>query len=265
MKKTFLSIVFLLLFYGITHAQSKWNIGIHNGCVTNVAKFDGGDEEANALFTSQPTKSLNLSVTARYKISERFAIHSGLNFTEFGFTYALSRDYSLLKPFDRDETINSSTCITSIPFLAVLNTPANCNNVRFIFGLGFSVRGIDENWSDEQTAEIETDESGSAKVTSLTARSNSINTVSASATWMIGIEKLLRSGNSFTFTYQGNQGFGSIAESQVGYTIDNRQYMHKFRNRGSFVSFSLGYNFMPFGSRKAKKALEKVESVPQIL
>jgi hypothetical protein len=238
--------------------QSRWNLGIQSGCVTNVSRFVSGDEKANALFSNQFTKTVGLTVTAKYKISEKFALVSGLNFTEYGFTYGLAKDYSLLKPFDRNEEIRSTTCVTNIPFMATINTPVNCNNIRFVFGLGVSAGFSDENWKDVTSAEVEVNESSGARMTSVVATSNSVESVSGSATWMIGLEKVLKNGSLFTFYYTGNQGFYDLAKSTVEYQIDGNSYSHTFANRGSFVQFSLGYQFMPFGSRKVQKQLKNV-------
>jgi hypothetical protein len=43
-------------------AQSKWNIGLGTAAVTNISKFESGNEEANALFSSNPVPPHNLAV-----------------------------------------------------------------------------------------------------------------------------------------------------------------------------------------------------------
>ncbi len=73
---------------------------------------------------------------------------------------------------------------------------------------------------------------------------------------MIGMEKLLRKGNSLSFTFQGNQGLSTISESTVTYTVANKDYTHTFINRGSLVALSLAYNFSPFGTKEASTLMK---------
>lgn len=252
MKKYLLSL--FILFSVITlNAQSRWNIGVQTGCATNVSKFESGDEEANALFNNNNFKSISLGVIFKYKISPKFSFQSGFTFTEFGFSYGIAKDYSLLKPRMMEDDIKSSTCISSIPALIVLNTPVNCRNTRFIFGAGFSVRGSDEKWESTGNEEIVASEAANSKNTTMYAETKATSGISAAATWMIGCEKVLKRGNTMSFTFQGNQGLSTIAESTVNYTASDKQYTHTFINRGSYVTFAFAYNFAPFGTRKANK------------
>ena len=251
MKKYVSFLVLLAMSYTI-QAQSKWNVGIQTGCVTNVAKYESGNEEAHALFSNNPYKSAQLGVIFRYKLSSKFSLQSGFNFTEFGFSYGMAKNYSLLKPEKRYTDLSSSTCISSIPAMFVMNTPVNCNNMRFIFGAGFAVRGIDSEWESDSQEEITASEGANAKTTYMTETSKTVNPVSAAVTWMLGMEKVLPRGNTLSFTFQGNQGLSTIAESTVNYTAGDQNYSHTFINRGSYATFAIAYNFMSFGSRKAK-------------
>ncbi len=255
MKKLF-TFILLLLATGSINAQSRWNVGIQTGCVTNLSRFESGNEEANALFSNNPYKSALLGVNFRYKISEKFAFQSGFHFTEFGFDYGMAKNYSLLKPEKRNSDINTSTCISSIPAMVIMSTPVNCNNVRFIFGAGVSIRGIDTKWKSESEAEITPSEGANAKTTYMTAESKTVNAISPAGTWLIGIEKMLAKGNSFVFSFQGTQGFSTIAESTVHYTASNQDYTHTFINRGSYATMSFAYNFTTFGTRKAARAIK---------
>jgi len=255
MKKYVLLAAFTSLIFAAS-AQSRWNIGVHTGCITNISKFESGDEEANALFNNNQYHSFSLGVDFRYRISPKFSLVSGLSFTEFGFSYGMAKDYSLLEPRMNDEDITASTCITSLPAILVMNTPTNCRNNRFIFGAGFVVRGIDEQWENTNTHEVTAYEASNSKSTMMTSQTNSSSGVSPAATWLIGMEKVLKKGNTLSFTFQGTQGFTTIAESTVNYTASNKNYTHTFINRGSFVSFAFAYNFSPFGTRKANKLLQ---------
>jgi hypothetical protein len=249
--KKLLSILVLATLTTSLSAQSKWNIGISTGCVTNVAKFDGGDEQANALFSNNPYKSNNIAVNFRYKICDRLSFQSGMGITRIGFSYSIAEDYSLLKPFSCKDDIHSQTVMTEIPAMLVLNTPVNCNNVRFIFGAGFAVRGIDNSWDNQAQGEIQSYEASNTENTFITSQSRTTTFISPAATWMIGMERVMKRGNTLSFTFRGNQGFTTVMKSNVDYTVNNKDYSHSFINRGSFVTFSLAYNFSPFGSRKA--------------
>jgi hypothetical protein len=235
------------------NAQSSWNIGISSGCVTNVSKYDNGEETANALFTNNPSKSANLAVNLRKKISEKFSLQTGLNVTQIGFSYALAKDYSLLKPWDRNDDISASTGMLSLPVMAVLNTPKNCSNVRFVFGAGVAIRGINNNWNQNSIEKITPDEGGNTLPTEMTSVTKTTSSISPAITWQIGMERMLKKGNSIGVMLYGNQGLTTIAESTVRYTASNKNYEHTFINRGSFVNIALAYNFAIFGTKKLLK------------
>lgn len=256
MKNIFIAGILGLITISSANAQSNWNMGISTGCVTNMTKFSSGDEVANALFENTPFHSFGLGVNVKYKISEKLSFQTGLNFNQVGFTYGIKKDYSLLKPWEGQEDIAASTFMTSIPALVILRTPVNCSNVRFVFGLGASVRGISNNWDQDQMEQILPDEGGNTTTTYMTASSKTTSTISPAITWQIGIERVLRKGNSFSFMFTGNQGLTTIAESTVDYTASNKNYTHTFINRGSYVNLALVYNFMSFGSAKALKAVK---------
>lgn len=235
------------------NAQSRWSVGVQTGCMTNVAKFSSGDEEANALFSNNHFKSAQVGVNFRYSISDRFSFQSGFQFTEIGFSYSMAKDYSLVD-FQRPENdLRSSTCITSIPAMMVMQTPFNCLNSRFIFGLGGSVKFMDNKWDTEKQSEVTAEEGNNTGITYLTHESRTKAGVSPSINWMIGIEKVLLKGNILRFSFQASQGLTTVAESDVNYMASNKNYHHTFINRGSTASFSLGYFFQPIGSRRALK------------
>ncbi len=158
----------------------------------------------------------------------------------------------------KNNDVKTSSCISSIPELLVLNTATNCSNVRFIFGAGVSVRGVDNSWESVSSGEIKSYEAANITDTYITAQSGTSATISPAATWMIGMERLLKKGNSITFTFQGNQGLNTVSKSTVNYTVANNNYTHTFVNRGSFVNFVLAYNFSPFGTRKAANQLQNI-------
>jgi hypothetical protein len=260
MKKSILIALFLFA-VSASFAQSRWNMSVGLGGTTNVVRFDSGDEMANALFRSDHFRSGGLNVGISYKLTDKFSLQSGFDFTEFGFNYTIGKDYSLKEQWTTEPDISASTCITSIPVMFVMRTPKNCSNIRFVFGAGFAVRGIDEEWDVVHTETVSVTESGVQKSAHIAENSRTVNSLSPAITWMLGLEKVFKKGNSFGFYFRGNQGLNTIAESTVNYAVDGKSYTHTFINRGSFANCSIAYNFSAFGTRKALKAAAAVAPV----
>src|SRR5688572_1538395 len=212
--KNFTLLVVFLTAVTISNAQSNWNIGVATGNVTNISKFDHGDEIANALFDNYPVMSHNVAVNFRYKISEKFSFQTGMSFAEVGFTYAIAKNYSLKdNPFRcGDDGITTTSYMTNFPAMIIMNTPMNCSRIRFIFGAGISVRGVDNSWESVSTGEIPNYEEANSNKTYITAQSGTTTTISPAATWLIGMERVCKKGNSFAFTFQGNQGFNKVSD-----------------------------------------------------
>src|SRR5205085_8392825 len=142
--------------------------------------------EANALFTNEPFQSVRLAVNARYRINSWMSLQSGFNFTEFGFTYALAENYSLLKPENRLAKLNTSTCISQVPALVIINTPVDCHQLRWIFGAGVMAAGIDDKWESETNTEIKTTENAKTTNTYMSEHSRSLHGATGSIMWLIG-------------------------------------------------------------------------------
>ncbi len=261
MKKLLLLPIFVLLCATLS-AQTRWNMGIGLGGTTNCVQFDSGDEMANALFRANYFSSGSLNISFSYKLNEKFSLQSGMDFTEFGFSYSFLKDYSLKDEWMCEPDISASTCITSLPLMFVARTPKTCWNMRFVFGAGFAVRFIDEQWDMTESEDVTISESGVSKTTQVLESAHTVNSVSPAFTWMMGMEKVFRRENSIGFYFKGNQGFNTIAESTVDYRVDGKAYTHTFINRGSFVNFSIAYNFAAFGTRKALKAAAAIPVAP---
>lgn len=250
MKKIILFILSVVISVSLQSQPLHWSMGLEAGCVTNVAKFAGGDKEANALFTSELYHSGHLAFNVRYRINKWLSLQNGYRFTQLGFSYALARNYSLLKPENRLAKLNTSTCISQVPVMAIINTPADCHKLRWIFGAGVAATAIDSKWESDSKDEIKTAEGVNTSNTYMTEHSQLLHGVSGSITWLIGIEKILKKGNMIDFKFQANPGLDDIAESTVTYIVNDQSYTHRFTNKGSYVSFSFAYYFQPIGSRK---------------
>ena len=246
---TAITLVFTMAYSGM-HAQTGWNIGIQPGPTTNLSLFDKGDEEANALFGNNMFHGGQISLLSKYHFTERKAIETGVILSQFGFSYSLSKNYSLKKAFERNEEIKTEIGMFTIPAMAVIHTRRNCSNVRFVFGIGAAMQFIENMKDESRYTSTKTDETGNSRTSVLTANTSTTEQVSGSLIWKIGIEKLLKRGGALTFTYTGNQGLNKVAQSDVTYTIDGNEYRHQFINRASFVNVAIGYQFRTFGSKK---------------
>jgi hypothetical protein len=242
--------VILIFSFSQLYSQSGWNIGIQPGPSTNLSIFGNGNEEASALFGNNMFHGGQISVLSKYHFTEKKAIETGIILSQFGFSYTMSKNYSLKKAFERNEEIKTEIGLITIPVMAVIHTRRNCSNVRFVFGIGAAAQFI-ENISDESRySSTKTDEDGNSRTSVLTANTSTTEQLSGSLIWKIGIEKLLKRGGALTFTYTGNQGLNKVAESDVTYNIDGNEYRHQFINRASFVNLAIGYQFRTFGSKK---------------
>jgi hypothetical protein len=254
MKNIYLLMFALAVTAGTASAQSRWSVGIQTGFVGNMAKYSGGDEQAGALFTNEPYKTMSMGVNFRYRICDHFSFQSGFDFSEFGFTYTMAQNYSLLKPDEQYAEINTSTCMSSIPAMLVFNTRLNCMSARFVTGMGMAVRGIDQKWESDHEKTITPTEGRNADETYLTEQSQSKGCTSGSILWMVGIEKVFARGNFMRFSFDGQYGLSNIAQSTVSYTENDKDYTHTFVNRGSTAAFTFAYFFNPIGTRNLKKA-----------
>jgi len=257
MKTAFLTIaisMLLMMSADSIHAQTGWNIGIQPGPSTNLSIFDKGDEEASALFGNNMFHGGQISLLSKYHFTEKKAIETGIILSQFGFSYGLSKNYSLKKAFERNEEIKTEIGLITIPAMAVIHTRRNCSNVRFVFGIGAAIQFIENIQDESKYSSTKTDENGNARTSVLTANTSTTEQLSGSLIWKIGIEKLLKKGGALTFTYTGNQGLNKVAESEVTYNSDGNEYRHQFINRASFVNLAIGYQFRNFGS---KKSIEK--------
>lgn len=249
MKKILLLSI-IVAFTVSVKAQSQWNIGVQFSALANPSKFYGGMTDANALFTNNPYGSAQIGVSFRRAINNHFSVQSGFDFSEFGFTYTLARDYSLTKAENHYAELRTGTCISRIPVIGIYNSKLNCRNVRFIAGLGFSIEAIDNDWQSENSKTVEGDVLGNSSSSVMKEVTHSTTCMSGSFITLIGLEKVFSRGNMFSLTMQGNWGFAPIAQSTVTYMVNNKNYNHTFSNSGSYCAMTLSYYFLPIGTRK---------------
>lgn len=259
MKKT-LFILLLVTSCFAANSQSRWGIGVQLGAGGNISEYSGGMSDANALFSNAAHGSGMMGIYARYKIHERWSFQTGFDFSEIGFTYLLSKDYSLLKPCERYGILRTGTCMSRVPALIVYNSKLNCKNIRFIAGTGFALQGIDNNWKSETFNEVNSEEMNeemnNTRVTKMSEETHATATANASFACLLGAEKVFGKGNMLRIAFEGNHGFSPVAKSTVRYTASGKNYEHTFTNYATFFSFGISYFFKPIGSRKAAAAVE---------
>ena len=251
MKKSLtISMLFFLLIGSASFAQNRWSVGLQIGAVGNHSKYSSGMSDASALFNNNVFGTGQIGIYFRYRMTERFSFQTGYDFSEFGFSYALAKDYNLLNPHEHYAELQTGTCISRLPALIIYNSKLNCRNMRFILGAGLTFTTIDNNWLSESSTRVTSEGVENLVPTDMTQQTHSTTSASSSFTWLIGVEKVFKRGNMLALTFQANYGFNDIAESTVSYTANNKNYTHTFTNNGSWAGVGLCYYFLPMGSRK---------------
>ena len=254
MQKRIYLLALIILTSVYAQAQNRWSVGLQLGVMANHAKYSGGMSDASALFNNNEFGTGQLGIYFRYRITDRLSFQTGYDFSEFGFNYALAKDYNLLNPSEHYAELQTGTCISRIPAIVIYNSKLNCRNMRFIVGGGFTLTAIDNNWESSSSTRVTAEGVENLVPTDMTQQTHSTTSASSSFTWLIGIEKVFKRGNMLALTFQANYGFTNIAESTVSYTANNENYTHTFSNKGSWAGVGLCYYFLPMGSRKHYKA-----------
>ena len=100
MKKSLLILTLITISLN-SFATGEMNIGLTMGGTGNYSKYSGGMTDASALFTNNIFASGWIGVEFRKMFSEHWSFKTGFNFSEFGFSYLLAKDYNLLKSEDQ--------------------------------------------------------------------------------------------------------------------------------------------------------------------
>jgi hypothetical protein len=252
MKKSLLILTLITISLN-SFATGEMNIGLTMGGTGNYSKYSGGMTDASALFTNNIFASGWIGVEFRKMFSEHWSFKTGFNFSEFGFSYLLAKDYNLLKPEDQFIELRTGTCISQIPIMVIYQSKLNCKNWRFIAGGGVAFNVIDNKWISNSTETNEEEGVSQTNKAELTINASAQKTANGSFTWMFGFEKVFKRGNMLSFTWSGNQGFSTIATSKVDYKVDGKDYTHSFTNNGSWFGFGITYYFLPIGWKKMNK------------
>ncbi|HRN58602.1 MAG TPA: outer membrane beta-barrel protein, partial [Agriterribacter sp.] len=109
MKKTYLLLVFNLVFFSVIYAQVKWGVGagLHNTTVIEKNSLQGWDQQYKGNFT--PLGGFHAGIFSEISISKNanWAVQPALLYTNKGRKF--SKSYDSTKSFINDtSTINAS-------------------------------------------------------------------------------------------------------------------------------------------------------------
>lgn len=250
MKKIVLSIS-LLASVCFAQAQSTWKMGLTLGAVGNHSSFSGGDEIAHARFHHNNLGSGLWGLNFRKTYTDHWSLQAGIHFSETGFQFALTENYSLLTKKGHYTTNEVRAGVVSLPVSVLYHFKPNCKNVRWYLGAGISLNGNNapSTVTNNVVPEGEQVSNGSAVYL--------LQTSTASAHWALngnllcGVEKTFNSGRIFGIGFIANAGFTPIMKTTVHYSMDNQDYTHSFTNFGNYFGIQASYYFRNFGSGKA--------------
>jgi len=242
MKKLLLAAIITCTINGIGQEDKTLRLGVQWGFHGNHTELTGGMTQANARFHHDNSGGGAFGIVGRYDFNNRWMLMSGLNFTSYGFEFAIAEDYSLLNKHRNFTRVKSETGSLEIPVMIFYKFNPNCKNVRWLIGAGFA-----ESFIGAQTIN---------KNVSQVADANTINYISSTTNvngggyymlrWSVAREKMFKKGGILNASLLFNVGFNKIANATVNYTIDNQNYNHEFSTNGNFVGFRLAYYFKPF-------------------
>lgn len=245
MKNAAFLLFTLLILRGFSQQDHSWSFGIQWGVQGNGSKLTGGMETANARFRHNSYGSGTLDFIVRYDYSKHWMFMSGLGFGSYGFDFALSQNYSLIK--DKAEqklsTLKSQFGTVSIPAMVYYKFNPNCRNVKWLIGAGFAYTLVG---AKVVTATFVEGQENNVNGNYLTASASSNGGLSTAVRFSIGREKQFKRGSLLNVSFLFNLGLRKIATADVTYVVDGKEYDHEFTNRGSFVGLRLAYFFKPF-------------------
>lgn len=221
--------------FGQNNKSIRWGGGVGWGISPVV--FHSGDKMAHVRFKSNPYASFTLFMSARKELNENWAIMGSAELRSLGFEYVfLPEEYVLTK--HRPKPIRHESAMLQFPILALYKTPLNCVNKRWIFGLGITPGIVGQK---NILSVAETNLNGSVNFYEIKS------SYSASALcfgkWMVGREKVLRSGNIFMWGLEHLFVRQNAATSEINYTYNGKNYHHVFRNPGTYTGIFFRYLF----------------------
>lgn len=205
-------------------------------------------EEADAVFNHNEHGAGLIAFTLSRELGQHFSVQGAFSFTEVGFNYALSRNYSLLNPDSRYLSSSVGNCIGTVPILFNYHTKYNCNNWRWFAGIGPELVYSAENFNKVQGSDYT--EEGITSGDELVQNTSMPSFATINLGFQFGIEKLYRKGGMLRFGFTGSKGFSEIGYSDVEYTVNGRFYSHSFSNDGSYAGMFVSWFFRPFNKGK---------------
>ena len=245
MKNAALLLFTLLILSGFSQQDRSWSFGLQCGIQGNGSKLTGGMETANARFRHNSYGSGALDFIVRYDYNKHWMLMSGLGFSSYGFDFALSQNYSLIK--DKAEqklsTLKSQFGTVSIPTMVYYKFNPNCRNVKWLIGAGFAHTLLG---GKVVTATFVEGQENNINGNYLNTYASSNGGLSTMFRFSVGREKQFKRGSLLNASFLFNLGLKKIATASVTYVVDGKEYNHEFTNRGNFVGFRLAYFFKPF-------------------
>lgn len=238
-------------------AQSSWRLGVTAGTFGNHARFNGGMQNANALFTPNNFHTGALGLVARKTINNHLSFQTGFNFGSLGFEYSMARNYNLTKPMDHYMVNRVRLGTVTIPATLIWNFRPNCKNVRWFVGGGFSLVGHDDKNTDKN---VNADEADQAAL-GLNGSDYIHQTVSSSSFVVVnghlmgGLEKITKKNTMWSLALWVNRGFTPVAYSDVTYSVNGTVYNHSFKNYNNYAGLTLTYYFKNFKGGAQPKAV----------
>lgn len=242
MKKLGLILFCCLALSAAAQQDGRWCFGLQWGLQGNKSELSGGMQTANARFHHNSYGSGSLNFNLRYDHSKHWMLMTGLGFGSYGYEFALSQNYSLLKGQEAGQynKLRSSFGTLTVPAMVFYKFNPNCKNAKWLIGAGY-VQNLSGDQSISQTylEGAEGNPSGNYLKTTATNKGG----ISGLLRLEVGREKVFQNGRILMLTMLFNAGLKQSAHADVTYRIDGQDYNHSFTNKGNFVGLRLSWYF----------------------
>ncbi|NUM51124.1 MAG: hypothetical protein HUU48_08405 [Flavobacteriales bacterium] len=254
MKK--ITVFILSVLSAVVSAQDKpWIVGLNIAATGNTSEYSGGMSSAHARFKHNQYAAGALNLLFQKKYSEHWFLQTGMGFTEIGFEEVISNNYSFFNLKNKEAVTRTGIGIIEIPAMAVYKFNLDCKNKRWY--LGWGVKWM---FNGESTDILKPDKSSLKE--DKPQPNNDANMVqhvyagaisALTAHFILGREKCKKNGHSYGWGVIYNQGFTSLAKSDVFYSLEGTPYNHTFSNKGTYCGLYFQYFFNPIKSKKMLK------------
>ncbi len=252
MKKIGLTLFCCLALSAIAQQDGKWCVGLQWGLQGNNSELSGGMQTANARFHHNSYGSGSLNLNLRYDHSKHWMLMTGLGFGSYGYEFALSQNYSLLKGKEESQysKLRSSFGTVGMPLMVFYKFNPNCKNAKWILGAGY-VQTLSGQQRITQTylEGAEGNPSGNCLKTTATNSGG----ISSLLRIEVGRERVFNNGRILGITMLFNAGLKQTAQAEVTYKMDGLEYNHSFTNKGNFVGLRLSWYFRAFKNTVTKQ------------